>query len=74
VVDLEHRVLRAGGHEWPFAVEPRARWLLMNGLDDIAVTIERAAAIDAYEERRRRWLPSIRRGDLVGGPYPEPAR
>jgi 3-isopropylmalate/(R)-2-methylmalate dehydratase small subunit len=74
VVDLEHLVVSAGEHSWTFTVEPRARRLLLHGLDDIAVTLERDDAIGAYERGRRRFLPSIRRGSLAAGPYREPAR
>ena len=40
-VDLVETELRAGDQCWSFPVDSRARWLLLNGLDDIAVTLSR---------------------------------
>ncbi|ORT57432.1 3-isopropylmalate dehydratase small subunit [Streptomyces sp. CB03238] len=57
VVDLEACELRAAGRGHSFEVDPRARWLLLNGYDDIAVTLGRAEAISAYEASRPPWLP-----------------
>jgi 3-isopropylmalate/(R)-2-methylmalate dehydratase small subunit len=59
-VDLEHQlVLARGGLSEPFNIDSYARWQLLNGMDDIAVTLSSAGAIAAYEERRPRWKPSI---------------
>ena len=49
-IDLDTcRVLDSGGFEATFAVEPFRRHCLMHGLDDISLTLEHAAKIDAYE-------------------------
>ncbi|MEH1014482.1 3-isopropylmalate dehydratase small subunit [Micromonospora sp. CPCC 206060] len=61
-VDVVHTEVRAGGSRWPFEVDERARWLLLNGLDDIGLTLGRDEAISAYERDRRPWLPTLRRG------------
>jgi 3-isopropylmalate/(R)-2-methylmalate dehydratase small subunit len=58
-VDLEACELRADGHSHPFEVERRARWLLLNGYDDIAVTLHHHEAISGYESTRPSWLPRI---------------
>jgi 3-isopropylmalate/(R)-2-methylmalate dehydratase small subunit len=58
--DLVETTLRAGQQRWPFPVDSRARWLLLNGLDDVAVTLSKEAAIAGYEQSRQRWLPSVR--------------
>ncbi|WP_107656415.1 3-isopropylmalate dehydratase small subunit [Nocardia suismassiliense] len=59
-VDLAAREVRAGALRQAFTVDDRARGLLLNGLDEIAVTLERTDGIGAYERRRSHWLPSIR--------------
>ena len=49
-VDLEREVVTASdGTEFAFAVDPHRRRCLLEGLDDIALTLEDAAAIDAFE-------------------------
>ena len=58
VVDLERRELRdARARAWPFELPERDRRRLLNGLDDIAVTLEDEGAIRAFEKRRRREAP-----------------
>ena len=62
-VDLERQVVvRPSGEEVPFAVDAFRKHLLLNGLDDIGQTLQRAPAIDAYEAREREqspWMPAI---------------
>lgn len=49
-IDLDAcRVSDSGGFEATFSVEPFRRHCLMHGLDDISLTLEHAAKIDAYE-------------------------
>ncbi|MFC3228238.1 3-isopropylmalate dehydratase small subunit [Marinibaculum pumilum] len=57
-VDLEKQVItRPNGETIPFDVEPFRRHCLLNGLDDIGLTLEKASEIDAYEARRRSQTP-----------------
>jgi 3-isopropylmalate/(R)-2-methylmalate dehydratase small subunit len=50
-VDLEELTIsHAGGLELAFAFDPFEQHLLVNGLDDVALTLARADRIDAYEE------------------------
>lgn len=63
-VDLEGRAVRAADIHQHFEIEENTRWRLLNGLDDISLTLQRADDIHAYEQRRRRALPTTRR---VGG-------
>jgi 3-isopropylmalate/(R)-2-methylmalate dehydratase small subunit len=51
-IDLEAQVVRFGGREVPFEIDAEIKHRLLNGLDDIAVTLESADAIDAYERER----------------------
>ncbi len=57
-VELEaQEIIRAGGEKIPFDVEPFRKDCLLNGLDDIALTLEKGAAIDAFEDRQRAAQP-----------------
>jgi 3-isopropylmalate/(R)-2-methylmalate dehydratase small subunit len=54
-VDLERRVVVApDGREVPFAFDEATRHRLLNGLDDIGLTLEHGDAIAAYEQSRGR--------------------
>ena len=53
-VDLENqRVTRAGGAVIAFEIDPFRKHCLLNGLDDIGLTLAKADKIDAYEARQR---------------------
>jgi 3-isopropylmalate/(R)-2-methylmalate dehydratase small subunit len=62
-VDLENQVVvRPDGRKIPFQVEPFRKHCLLNGLDDIGLTMAHAPAIDSFETRRTQeqpWQPSI---------------
>jgi 3-isopropylmalate/(R)-2-methylmalate dehydratase small subunit len=60
VVDVAGRTVSApsAGLSAPFALPDYARWRLLEGMDDIAVTLRQADAIDAFEAGRPSWLPS----------------
>ena len=58
VVDLDQLVVRAPGIDEIFDMEAYTRWRLMEGLDDIGLTIRHEAAITAYESTRAGWLPT----------------
>ncbi|MGH9122252.1 MAG: 3-isopropylmalate dehydratase small subunit, partial [Acidimicrobiales bacterium] len=47
------------GIEASFALDPFTQHRLLEGLDDIGLTLQHAADIDAFESRRRAWLPSL---------------
>jgi len=58
VVDLEQQVvLRPDGRSLPFAVDPFRRECLLNGWDDIGLTLRHAELIKAFEARRREQQP-----------------
>ena len=52
-IDLEALEVRAGGRTFAFEVDDETRHRLLNGLDDIDVTLEHADAIEAYEADQR---------------------
>lgn len=56
-VDLQTREVRAEGVTAPFELDDNARWRLLNGLDDISLTLANEADIAAYEARRPAYKP-----------------
>jgi 3-isopropylmalate/(R)-2-methylmalate dehydratase small subunit len=58
-VDLVHRQVRAAGASWPFPLDDFSRWRLMEGLDDIGLTLRHEDDVAAYEARRRPFLPAV---------------
>src|SRR5690606_21396848 len=57
-IDLERQVVvKPDGTEIPFQVDVFRRHCLLNGLDDIGLTLEQADAIRAYEARKRQETP-----------------
>ena len=51
-VDLESQTVTASdGQSFAFEIDPFRKHCLLNGLDDIGLTMEKAAAIDAYETK-----------------------
>jgi 3-isopropylmalate/(R)-2-methylmalate dehydratase small subunit len=57
-VDLDERHVRVGNVTADFDLDDYTRWRLMNGLDDIGLTLERAGEIGAFEAARPEWLPA----------------
>ena len=57
-VDLEVRQLRAGELVADFPLDDFTRWRLLEGLDDIGLTLRQEPDIAAYEADRSSWLPS----------------
>src|SRR3712207_4127967 len=53
-VDLEALEVRFDGRAVPFELDPERRHRLLNGLDDIALTLQQGDAIAAYERDRER--------------------
>ena len=51
-VDLEAREVRFAGKKASFELDDYTRWRLMEGLDDIGLTLRNAEAIARYEEKR----------------------
>jgi len=57
-IDLDTLTVRAPGLDETFDMEQFTRWRLMEGLDDIGITLRHTDAIAAYETSRSAWLPS----------------
>jgi 3-isopropylmalate/(R)-2-methylmalate dehydratase small subunit len=58
-VDLTEREVRCGALSVPFEVDDYARWRLLEGLDDIGLTLRHDADIAAYESRRSSLFPAV---------------
>jgi 3-isopropylmalate/(R)-2-methylmalate dehydratase small subunit len=56
-IDLEAQEVRFDGRAVPFEIDAEIKHRLLNGLDDIGVTLAQADAIDAYERDRERSGP-----------------
>jgi 3-isopropylmalate/(R)-2-methylmalate dehydratase small subunit len=56
-IDLEAQVVRFAGREVPFDIDPERKHRLLNGLDDIGVTLSDEDAITRYEREREREGP-----------------
>ncbi|MGF7238932.1 MAG: 3-isopropylmalate dehydratase small subunit [Frankia sp.] len=58
-VDLGAREVRAAGVTTvPFALDDFTRWRLMEGLDDVGLTLRNEADITTFEAGRPGWLPT----------------
>jgi 3-isopropylmalate/(R)-2-methylmalate dehydratase small subunit len=56
-VDLESREVRAADLTAPFVIDDYTRYRLLNGLDDISITLSHDDDISAYERSRPSWKP-----------------
>lgn len=56
-VSLEDREVRAGDLAVSFDIDDYTRWRLMEGLDDISLTLRNEEAISAFEAQRPAWMP-----------------
>ena len=60
-VDLETQTVTLGnGKSRQFDIDPFVKRCLLNGLDDISLTLQEGDAIDAFEALRPEYLPSAR--------------
>ncbi|RHA44024.1 3-isopropylmalate dehydratase small subunit [Cellulomonas rhizosphaerae] len=57
-VDLEARTITCDDVVVPFQVDDYTRWRLIEGLDDIGLTLEHADEITAFEAEREPWRPA----------------
>jgi 3-isopropylmalate/(R)-2-methylmalate dehydratase small subunit len=56
-IDLDAQIVTWPGGEARFDIDPETKHRLLNGLDDIGLTLQQGAAIDAYERDRERSGP-----------------
>src|SRR3569833_974142 len=59
-IDLPNKVVRFDGDEIPFELDDSIHHRLVNGLDDIGLTLQQEDAIQAYEAERERTGPDTK--------------
>jgi 3-isopropylmalate/(R)-2-methylmalate dehydratase small subunit len=57
-VDLSEQTVQAGDLAVPFTIDSYTRWRLLEGLDDIALTLQHVEQINQFEGHRPSWLPT----------------
>jgi 3-isopropylmalate/(R)-2-methylmalate dehydratase small subunit len=57
-VDLREKTVRAKEFTAPFRVDDYTRWRLLEGLDDIGLTMRHAESITEFERNRPQWMPT----------------
>ena len=83
-VDLEHKAVTCDDVVAHFEIDDYTRWRLLEGLDDIGLTLQHAAEIAEFEARREPWRPTtlparhlppveIKAARPVAGHLPTPA-
>jgi 3-isopropylmalate/(R)-2-methylmalate dehydratase small subunit len=58
-IDLHERNVVVGQRIWPFPLDDFSRWRLLEGLDDIGLTLRHEADITAFEGTRAGWFPVV---------------
>ena len=56
-VDLEGKTVRYGDQSVPFQIDDYTRWRLMEGLDDIGLTMKKIDEVGAFEAKRASYKP-----------------
>jgi 3-isopropylmalate/(R)-2-methylmalate dehydratase small subunit len=56
-VDLENRTVSYQGNSVSFEIDDYTRWRLMEGLDDIGLTMQHLDEIAKFEEKRPKFKP-----------------
>ncbi|CAN5471553.1 3-isopropylmalate dehydratase small subunit [Microbacterium sp.] len=56
-IDLERRIASIADFEVPFEIDDYTRWRLLEGLDDIGLTLRNEDKIAQFEARREAWRP-----------------
>lgn len=56
-IDLNEQKVIAGNHSFAFEIDPFRKHCLLNGLDDIGLTMEKLREIDAFEQKQKSVTP-----------------
>ena len=65
-VDLHHRTVEAADNVFVFTIDDYTRQRLLEGLDDISLTLQHADEITAYEASRPSFLPRTQPAKIAG--------
>jgi len=58
-IDLVEQTVSCADQNYGFEIDEYSRWRLLEGLDDIDVSLRHVADIASYEKSRRPWLPAV---------------
>jgi 3-isopropylmalate/(R)-2-methylmalate dehydratase small subunit len=58
-VDVADRQVRWRGEIHDFELDDYTRWRLLEGLDDIGITLRHTDDVERYEATRKPWLPAV---------------
>ena len=61
-VDLETQTVTMADLKYSFQIDPFLRRCLLDGLDDVGLSLENEAEISTFEATRPGWMPDARRG------------
>ena len=69
VVDVAARTVAvpSAGVSEPFGLTDFAQWRLLEGMDDVALTLRHEASIEEFESTRPTWLPFVVAGEIPAG-------
>lgn len=56
-ISLENQTVTVGEKTFNFDIDEYTRWRLLEGYDDIALTLRNEAAITDFEKQRPNWMP-----------------
>ena len=56
-ISLENQTVTVGAKTFTFDIDEYTRWRLLEGYDDIALTLRNEAAITDFEKQRPNWMP-----------------
>lgn len=56
-VSLKEQTVSGGGATYPFQIDEYTKWRLMEGLDDVGLTLRHEDDISAFESKRPSWKP-----------------
>lgn len=56
-IDLCEREVRVAQQIWNFPIDDHSQWRLLEGMDDIDLTLRDETAITAFEAHRPQWFP-----------------
>ncbi|MCP3975112.1 MAG: 3-isopropylmalate dehydratase small subunit [bacterium] len=59
VIDLDKQTVTSGDFQASFEIDPHAKHRLLNGLDDVGLTLAHGNSIDAHEDERPTFKPTI---------------
>jgi 3-isopropylmalate/(R)-2-methylmalate dehydratase small subunit len=65
IVDLADGTVSAGDLRFRFSIEPTQRRMLLEGLDDITLTLHNLDAIAGFESSRPAWMPDLARAEAT---------